>query len=393
MARLRRTRFINTSRILRAIWMHRRTSRVHVARNLGLDKSTVSTVVSELLRAGIVRETELGESGALGGRKPVYLTLNPTYGCVLGTEMRPESYTAVGVDLEGAILYSKFERIQCTGANFAELFSDVVARVRAELDRNGLPLLGVGVGVSGVVDPQLGVIRYSIPLQMTEAFDFRATLASSYDLPLVVENDANACAWGELAFHRDKKLRDFLFVLVEFRDIRDRERFHERTGVGMGVVLGGKVHYGSDCSAGEFRSIIRTPDSKGQFSLSPEDAFRLEQDPAVLARFIRELSRNVALLVNTLDLDHVFLGGHIERYEQEIRPVLAEEIRFNWPYPPADIHCEIRFSSLGEKAVAYGAAGFVLHRLFADLDIVESIGRVVPGLPAGLALGAEGTGS
>jgi hypothetical protein len=49
------------------------------------------------------------------------------------------------------------------------------------------------------------------------------------------------------------------------------------------------------------------------------------------------------------------------------------------------VHCTIRFSSLGEKAVAYGAAGMVLHRLFADLDIAESIGRVVPGLPAALA--------
>jgi len=107
-------------------------------------------------------------------------------------------------------------------------------------------------------------------------------------------------------------------------------------------------------------------------------------DPAVLARFFRELSRNIAMLVNTFNLDHVFLGGDIERYEGEIQPVLAGEIQSNWPYP-GGVHCAIRFSSLGEKAVAYGAAGMVLHRLFADLDIAESIGRVVPGLPAALA--------
>jgi hypothetical protein len=65
--------------------------------------------------------------------------------------------------------------------------------------------------------------------------------------------------------------------------------------------------------------------------------------------------------------------------------VLAEEIRFNWPYPQSDLRCDIRFSSQGEKAVAYGAAGVVLNRLFADTDIVESISRVVPGLQASLA--------
>jgi predicted NBD/HSP70 family sugar kinase len=164
-----------------------------------------------------------------------------------------------------------------------------------------------------------------------------------------------------------------------------RSRIVERTGVGMGVVIGGRVHYGRDFSAGEFRSVFRTPGDKGQFSLSPEETFRVEEDPAILSRFIRELSRNIAMLVNTFNLDHVFLGGDIERYEGEIQPVLAEEIQANWPYP-GGVHCTIRFSSLGEKAVAYGAAGMVLHRLFADLDIAESIGRVVPGLPAALAM-------
>ena len=390
MARLKRTRFINTSRVLRSIWIHKQTSRIQIARSLNLDKSTISSVVSELLRVGIVHETEHGEAGLQGGRKPVYLTLNRSYGCVLGIEMRPESYNAVAVDLEGSIIYSKFELIQVSGANFVAVFLDVTRRVRQEIERTGVPLLGIGVGVSGVVDPQHGIIKYSIPLQIEANLDFHAAVASRYDLPLTIENDANACAWGELAFHREKRLRNFLFVLVEIRDIRDRQRIIEKTGVGMGVVVGGRVHYGNDYSAGEFRSVFRTPESKGQFSLTPDEALRLEQDPEVFGRFTRELSRNIAMLVNTLNMEHVFLGGDIERYEREIQPVLAEEIRFNWPYPQREVRCDIRFSSLGEKAVAYGAAGVVLHRLFADMDIAESIGRVVPGLPASLAVKGGG---
>ena len=384
MAKLKSTRFINSSRVLRDIWIHKETSRIQIARNLGLDKSTISSIISELLRIGIVNETTVGEAGPQGGRKPVLLTLNRSYGCVVGIEVRPESYTAVAVDLEGSVIYSKFELVQVSAANFREVVLEVANRVRGELTRTGVPLLGMGVGVAGVVDPQHGVIRYSIPLQMTESFDFQSSIADRCDLPIFVENDANACAWGELAFHRGKRLRNFLFVLVEFRDLHDRGRIHERTGVGMGIVIGGRVHYGRDFSAGEFRSVFRSPENKGQFSLSEEDAFRLEEDPAVLARFFRELSRNIAMLVNTFNLDHVFLGGDIERYEGEIQPVLAGEIQSNWPYP-GGVHCTIRFSSLGEKAVAYGAAGMVLHRLFADLDIAESIGRVVPGLPAALA--------
>jgi predicted NBD/HSP70 family sugar kinase len=366
---------------MREIWIHKEISRIQIAKNLGLDKSTVTSIAAELLRAGLVHETAEREAGPLGGRKPVPLTLNRRYGSVLGLELRPESYTAVATDLEGTILYSKFERAQLAGADFRDRFFDIAGRVRQELRRNEVPLLGVGVGVSGVVHPEKGLIRYSIPLQLESPFDFHGQIAQGYDLPLFLENDANACAWGELAFHRSKRLRDFLFVLAEFRDVRDRSRYHEKTAVGMGIVIGGRVHYGHSYSAGEFRSVLCTPECKGQFSLTEEEAYRIEEDPQVLSRFIRELSRNIAMIVNTFNLGHVFLGGHIERQRKEVQAVLAEEIQRNWPYPD-EVHCHIHFSSLGEKAVAYGAAGMVLHHVFAATHATTGFERVLADLSA-----------
>jgi predicted NBD/HSP70 family sugar kinase len=375
----KRNRAVNVSRVMREIWIHKQISRVQIAKNLGLDKSTVTSIASELLRAGLVQETAEGEAGPQGGRRPVPLALNRRYGCVLGLELRPESYTAVATDLEGSILYSKFERAQLAGAGFRDGFFDIAGRVREELRRSEVPLLGMGVGVSGVVHPEKGLIRYSIPLQLESPFDFRGHIAQGYDLPLFLENDANACAWGELAFHRSKRLRDFLFVLAEFRDVPDRSRYHEKTAVGMGIVIGGRVHYGHSFSAGEFRSVLCGPQSKGQFSLSEEEAFRIEEDPTVLSRFIRELAGNIAMIVNTFNLGHVFLGGHIERHRREVQAVLAEEIQRNWPYPD-EAQCRIHFSSLGEKAVAYGAAGMVLHHLFAGTHPSIGFERVLADL-------------
>jgi predicted NBD/HSP70 family sugar kinase len=378
---VKRNRSVNSSRVMREIWIHKEISRVQIAKNLGLDKSTVTSIVSELLRAGLVQEAAQGEAGPLGGRRPVPLSLNRRYGCVLGLELRPESYTAVATDLEGSVLYSKFERAQLAGAGFRDGFFEIAGRVREELRRSEVPLLGMGVGVSGVVHPEKGLIRYSIPLELESPFDFRGQIAQGYDLPLFLENDANACAWGELAFHRSKRLRDFLFVLAEFRDVRDRSRYHEKTAVGMGIVIGGRVHYGHSYSAGEFRSVLCTPQCRGQFSLTEEEAFRIEEDPAVLSRFIRELSGNIALIVNTFNLGWVFLGGHIERHRREVQTVLAEEIQRNWPYPD-EVQCRIRFSSLGEKAVAYGAAGMVLHHLFAGTRLAAGAAGLPAELPA-----------
>jgi predicted NBD/HSP70 family sugar kinase len=384
-AQVKRNRFLNTSRVMREIWVNKAISRIQIAKNLGLDKSTISSIVTELLDYAIIQEHAEGEAGPQGGRRPVYLTLNRTFGCVVGIELRPESYTAVAVDLEGSILYSKFELVDICEDNFAEVFFDVAGRVRTELERTRVPVLGIGLGVSGVVNPQKGIIRYSIPLRMGGEFDFRQRIAADYDLPLFLENDANACAWGELAFHRVKNLRDFVFVLVEFRNVRDRLRLHQKTAVGMGIVLNGRVHYGHRYSAGEFRSVLCTPECSGQFALTDEEAARIEEDPQALNRFVRELSKNVAMIVNTFNLSHVFLGGNIERYKREVQSALQEEIQRNWPYPD-EVQCRIRFSSQGEKAVAYGAAGMVLHRLFADIGISESIERVHPGGPTGVEL-------
>jgi len=374
---IKRSRVLNTSRVLRDIWINQEISRIQIAKNLDLDKSTISGIVAELLKISVIKETSVGVAGPQGGRKPVYLTLNETYGCVLGLELRPEAYTAVAVDLEGSIIYSKFELIQISGANFVDRFFEINARLREEVERTNLPLLGVGVGLAGVVNPVKGTIRYSIPLQIENHFDFQKLIAEQYDLPLFLENDANACAWGELAFHRLKNLQDFLFLLVEFRDIRDRTRFHEKTAVGIGIVINGRVHYGHHYSAGEFRSVFCGPECKGQFSFTDEEAFRIEEDPEILQRFIRELSKNIALMVNTFNHSHVFLGGDIERHKKEIQPVLKEAIQSNWPYPDS-VPCAIRFSSLGDRAVAYGAAGMVLHHLFSDAVVYPTEHKIRP---------------
>ncbi len=357
MAKLKRTRYINTSQVMRQIWMHGEISRIQIAKNLELDKSTISSIVNELLGIGIISEATEGAAGPQGGRKPVLLRLNAAWGSILGIELRPEGYAGVAVDLEGKVIGAWTGEMRINGSNLREVFLGVSERLRGEMA--GSPaLLGVGVGLSGVVNPQKGIIRYSIPLQIEKPWDFHRLVSEGYDLPLFIENDANACAWGELAFHRSRHLRDFLFVLVEFRSVSEPRRIHERTAVGMGVVVNSRVHYGHDFSAGEFRSVMRTEASLGQFSLGPEESARVEEDPVVLDCFLRELSKNIALLVNTFNMADVFLGGHIERYREKVAAILREEIQRNWPYPD-EVRCRVHFSSLGDQAVAYGAAGML----------------------------------
>jgi predicted NBD/HSP70 family sugar kinase len=372
---VKRVKAINTSRVMREIWMQRSISRVDISKRTGLNKSTITHIVNELMEKGLVRRDSIGEASPQGGRRPIYLTLNEKFGCILGIELRPESYSAVAVDLVGDITFSKSERMKIAGSDIADSYRDIIERLEIDCTRSGAPLLGVGVGLAGVVNPYKRTIKYSIPLKLDEQYDFFTRISEKYPIPVFPENDANCCALGELAFHREYGLKNFLFVLVEIRDVADMQSIYEKTAVGMGIVIEGKLYHGTNYSAGEFRSVFRSSDNRGQVSLSDHEARVVDTDTAVTRKFIRELSKNIALLVNTFNLEIVFLGGDIEKYQSEVKEILTEEIRSNWSYPdPVD--CEIKFSTLRERAVAYGAAGMVLDRLFTGIEPVEGVENI-----------------
>ncbi|NQT60322.1 MAG: ROK family transcriptional regulator [Bacteroidetes bacterium] len=367
---IKRPRIINTSRIIREIWSSPQVSRVEIARRLQLNKSTITNIVSELIEDGLVQETNEGFSGPQGGRKPVNLQINKQYGVVIGFELRPNSYTVVVTDLFGDILFSQTELDSISNINFKEKVFSIYQKTMEKISWIDTPVLGVGFGISGIIDAHKRVIKASIPLEFTKPFDFYEEIAKDFPVPVFIENDANSCAWGELVFHRFRSLRNFLFILVEFRDLEERKKIYEKTAVGLGFVIDGKVYYGLNSSAGEFHSVFIGKDQKGQFDIDYEASFTIEENPEVLKKFITELSKHAALFVNSLNLSQVFIGGHIEKYQEIVRPILLKEINRNWMYePPVD--CEIRFSSLGERAVAYGAAGFVLDRLFIDLEFLD----------------------
>lgn len=365
---IRKPRMVNTSRILRAIWTSRRISRIRLARELGLNKSTVTTIVSELMESGIVHETDEISAGPSGGRRPVQIELRRRFGYVLGLEIRAESYTAAAVDLGGDILFSRTEDIDCSAENFADVMNDLLRRIPDELSWIGTPLLGAGVGLSGIVDSGRGVIIGSIPLRTAEAIDFARDIGENFSFPVYVENDANACAWGELTFHRTKRLRNFIFTLVEFHK-RRLQAGRGNTSLGFGIVFEGKVYHGGTNSAGEFKSLFCGAEDRGQCRVSYLEN-GMEKEPDKLRELIEEIAGHLGLFVNTFNLEQVFLGGDIEGHQEEVTPILREAINANWVYDEP-VQCDIRFSSLGDKSVAYGAAGMLLERLFMDPDAME----------------------
>ncbi len=353
----------NTVRLLEALWLTPLLSRIELAKQLDLNKSTVSNCMAELINLGLVIEVEEGQAGPAGGRKPVRLKLNAKYGHIVGCEMHQESCRAVGIDLNGKILYELPLAEKTTKSNIKDLIRTITAHAHRKEKELGIPLLGVSCGLAGIINPYRGIILESVPLKITTPFDLTAELKRETGLPLLADNDANCCCWGEMVRHKSRRLRDFLFLLAEWRFGNSPLDAYRGTAIGLGLVLNHNVHYGTDFSAGEFRSVFWKRGNLSQFALSNEDIIKIPDNPEIYRLFAQELACNTAFIVNMLNLKHVFLGGFLKTASLDIRDLFTKAIMANSSYPDL-VGCEVLFSSLGENAVAYGAACHFLLKMF-----------------------------
>lgn len=354
---------INTARILRRLWHEGETTRVDLARDLGLSKSTVTGIVNALVPGGLVRELATGPSGPRGGRPPQLIEINPRFGCILGLEIQTESCKAVATDFRGELVFSDSQPLAPGKGRMRDIFARAVERFLPKVEETGLELRGVGLGLAGIIDPRGGRIIQSNPLGIAEPENFYEEVAGLLEVPVAVENDANCCCWGELAFHKGRRRGNFAFVLGEFRRGRTGGAGYWGPAVGLGFVLDGQVRHGAGYSAGEFKSLDWREGNSGQFALGDEESARVLHDAEIRLAVIRELCAHVAFLVNTLNLNQVVFGGELAGYREEIAAELGAQIARNWSYRD-EVDCGVEFSALGDYAVAYGAAGMFLERFF-----------------------------
>jgi predicted NBD/HSP70 family sugar kinase len=346
----------NGARVVKTIWKHKGISRVELASTLGLDKSTVSKLVADLLEHGVVSEDALGSASPLGGRKPVLLSVRPSYGATIGIELQTERCLVTAVDMNDDIILLKNAPMEADPQAIPTRLAEVAEAAIAELSGKGIETIAVGVGMPGIVDPVRGQLKRSFPLRVKCPMDVVGEIARRTGVQAAVDNDAFCCCYTELLSSGDSATENFLVLLGEFRKETSGEGpSGGGIGVGLGFVLGGKVHHGADFSAGEFRSVFRRDDRKSQFSLEDEQVKAAERDEAQFEALALELGRNVALLVNTLDLSAIYLAGDFASRAGKLGPIILSCVRENWPYD-TDVGCRVLPAPRGEYEVAYGAA-------------------------------------
>lgn len=350
---------INTSRILRLVWQKKGISRVEIANTLNLDKSTVTKIVSSLNDIGIINEIAQGETGPQGGRKPIYLEIASNFACVGGIEINPERFVCCLLDLQGNILFQHQEMI--TPENFAELqvegiFEKAYNLIFSESKKLNIKMICLGVGFPAPVNSDKGYILSSVPLMIDSQYQFVSEIKKYTNLPVIIENDARCCCYGELTCQSSDFVKNSVFVLLEHRLLQPKSKSRKNLSVGLGIIMDGKIVKGPECSAGEFRSILWEQGNNGQFLSTDEE---LNSDSLFL-----ELAQHIAFLVNTLNLQSVIIGGIDKSYIKRISKLIEERINLQWPYTKKE-NVLIQASSFDYLAVAYGAAAMYINQLFS----------------------------
>ncbi|MEA4910420.1 MAG: ROK family transcriptional regulator [Anaerolineaceae bacterium] len=235
---------INKSAILEIIRSQSPTSRTYIAQQLGISLPTVMRIVDELIELGFVRPTE--EKEFSGGRRRPLLEFNARENAVVGIDLGGGTMFGAVADIGGNLLYEMeipFENIP-----HDEYIHAIVSLIETLLKHpsiQGYKILGIGVGAPGPTLHQEGVVVYSPSLEW-DHFPLKQLLSEKFDLPIIVENDINLAALGELWFGAGKG-RDNFYVLAT------------GGGIGSALVIDGALYRGAREFAGEIGNLLPDP--------------------------------------------------------------------------------------------------------------------------------------
>ncbi|MEO1232533.1 MAG: ROK family transcriptional regulator, partial [Myxococcota bacterium] len=228
--------------LLRLVWEYREISRADIARRTGLSRSTVSTVMSELLDSGIVEETRQGSSN--GGRRPIMVGFRDNARTVLGVDVGASHIDAVLTNLRGEIL-ERGSRVMPTRDAPEATLDAITTMARQLIKASPAPCLGVGVGLPSPVHPSSGRVPREVLPRWSEV-DVAQALFERIDRPVRIDNDANLGALAELWWGAGRGGDDLVFVKVA-------------TGIGAGLIVNGRIVRGAHGFAGEVGHLSSDP--------------------------------------------------------------------------------------------------------------------------------------
>jgi predicted NBD/HSP70 family sugar kinase len=351
-------------------------SRAELARLTGLSKPTVSLTLSNLERAGLVRQS--GVRTGTPGPAAVLYEVHPGAGWVLALDVGSQFLRGAICDLSGARrARATIEAKAVTGRGRVGELVRLANALYAEAGIRREQITQTTLGTPGVYDPGRNVLTLTGALPAWEKPGVLTELREAFGNSLMIENDIDAAALAEQTHGHGRDVDSFAFVSIG-------------TGIGMGLVLGGRLHRGVHGAAGEIgylpidagpgtdardarkrgsleaaasaAGIVRAARRNGiarAMSARAVFAAAADGDPraaAVVAAEATLVARAIASVTVVVDTELVVLGGGIGQADGFLDAVRTE-LPNHSPVLP-----ELRVSALGADAVVDGCLAAGLER-------------------------------
>jgi predicted NBD/HSP70 family sugar kinase len=233
-------RDINRRIVLNLIRTRQPISRADLARASGLQRSTISLIVEQLIAESWVVEGPMGRLPR--GRRPTFLNLNQDR-VIIGVDIRPSQTTVALADANGKFT---FQEAAPTDADPAVAIAGIIASIQkiiAACDKKKIE--GVGISLPGRFNPTTDRLVFAPNLKWRDV-DLRGPIAEATGLEVVLENAANACVLAAVWFDHITDNQNVVVVTVS-------------EGIGTGVLVNGDVVRGLSGMAGEFGHVPVDP--------------------------------------------------------------------------------------------------------------------------------------
>ena len=379
----------NKSLILDKIIDSSPISRASVASQTGLNKGTVSSLVSELIEDHLIYESGPGKSS--GGRRPVMLLFNNVAGYSIGLDLGVNYLLGLLTDLEGNVHQEKM--ITFTSVTYKEIEANlftIIDYLISSAPESPHGVVGIGIGVPGIVAKN-GEILFAPNLNW-ENIDLKTVMENKYNLPVIIENEANAGAYGEKQFGVGKEFDNIIYISAGI-------------GIGVGLILNGDLYKGNSGFSGELghmtiqvegarcrcgnegcwelyaseKALLNNARKSLPSSLSNEDIsltnlLKLAENgnEEVLRLFEKSgdyLGVGINNIINIFNPQQVIIGNRMATGEKWLSKSLTNRVSNQalW-FQQSDL--KINFSELSTHSTAFGMAAFSIEN-FLSLSIQD----------------------
>ena len=232
----------NRKKIIKLLLEKNEITKLDISRSLDISITTVSTNITELKKEGIVSDVRSLES--TGGRKAMALKINENCRFALGIALTPRHVKLSLINLKKEIIedirirHNKKDIESIIGIakeNIKENINKILNNKEISIDK----LLGIGISIPGTVDSEEGIIKHCYLLG-AENYNLKESF-EEFNTAIYIDNEANLSAYYEFLNKKDI-LSNLLYVSIT-------------DGLGLGIIIDGKIHRGSNNAAGEMGHI------------------------------------------------------------------------------------------------------------------------------------------